>query len=936
MKSLQPNWRELPVEAKLELLERLRLMPSRQPEQPRPSAYAHDPVGYVRDILKVPTLTPDQQDILRHLLIPPYKVLVPSGHSTGKCVAADELIPLADGRLMPARELVGRYFGVLAFIDDGKQIPALAFAADNGVKPVYRIQTSSGRTVLRTGNHPLLLGEKILRNGHPKVNVRGWMPINELKIADVVLVPTVLHFNGRQPAEEDHIKLLAYLLGDGGITHGITFTQKEGIAKDEFYSIVKRLGSRISVRDELTVSVAGPLEGNQKTIGRNPVMNLARQWGITGKRSKEKFFPAWVWELPNEQLALFLNRLFACDGYAYSQEDKNIGRIGIASASERIVRDVELAMLRFGICGRVRYKPVNLNGKIFKSWEWVIHTGPEIIRFSEAIGIFGKEDAVARAVKMANNLDQTKTKKWRFKYAPSGYLWDTITRIDLVGEMDTVAIYVPGPHTFLTTFVEHNTFIGAAALNYWFDSFNPGAVFTLGPRYDSLKDTLWAEVRLQRQRAGLSMPFIGPAAPEMRDAPNHWAKGLTATKDAALTGRHLPKMLFVIEEAVAVDPIFWQVVQTMFDPALGHAMLCIFNPTDTTSHAKVEDDNCSDADGRPRWHRFRLSVLNHPNVLAELRGEPKPIPHAVGLAMVNDMVRDWCDPISQAEARQPDIEWPPGSGNWHRSGPVFQARALGLWPETGSGLWSDALFESCINGPKPPFLLDRLPEVGCDTAMGKGDDFHAITGRWGAVACHHETANDMDPLRIFGRIKENCKSLADLANRELPVPARNVKPEQIRVKLDDDGVGHTIAHLLWRAGYTCRPIGAGTRAFHEREYPNMRSELWFQTVEQARQGNVYLGMLDKATLRRLKRQLLAPQWDQNAAGQRVVERKDVTKEKIGRSPDDADSLQLAFLEGVKFEPPKSPADMPQTLSAPDRYHSGQSAAQRRGLFGYGR
>src|SRR5215471_11911645 len=243
------------------------------------------------------------------------------------------------------------------------------------------------------------------------------------------------------------------------------------------------------------------------------------------------------------------------------------------------------------------------------------------------------------------------------------------------------------------------TFAAAVAVNWWYDSFDPGAVFTLGPRHDSLKDTLWAEVRLQRLRALVPRPddFIGPAAPEMRSSPDHWAKGLTATKDASLTGRHLPRMLFVLEEACAVDPIFWNVVQTMYDPSEGHAQLCIFNPTDTTSQAKAEDNREADADGRPRWHRFRLSVLNHPNVLAELQGEPKPIRGAVSVAMVGEMVRDWCEPVLDPnDRRATDVEWLPGSGKWHRPGAIFQARALGLWPDTGSGVWGEALFSACL------------------------------------------------------------------------------------------------------------------------------------------------------------------------------------------------------------------------------------------------
>ena len=41
---------------------------------------------------------------------------------------------------------------------------------------------------------------------------------------------------------------------------------------------------------------------------------------------------------------------------------------------------------------------------------------------------------------------------------------------------------------------------------------------------------------------------------------------------------------------------------------------------------------------------------------------------------------------------------------------------------------------------------------------------------------------------------------------------------------------------------------------------------------------------------------MAPAWDLDAQGRRKVEPKDETKEKIGRSPDDADAFLLAYYD----------------------------------------
>ena len=54
-------------------------------------------------------------------------------------------------------------------------------------------------------------------------------------------------------------------------------------------------------------------------------------------------------------------------------------------------------------------------------------------------------------------------------------------------------------------------------------------------------------------------------------------------------------------------------------------------------------------------------------------------------------------------------------------------------------------------------------------------------------------------------------------------------------------------------------------------------------------------------------------WDLDPAGRRKVEPKEETKEKIGRSPDDADALLLAYLEGVAFGPPAPIPNPPPRL-----------------------
>jgi hypothetical protein len=104
---------------------------------------------------------------------------------------------------------------------------------------------------------------------------------------------------------------------------------------------------------------------------------------------------------------------------------------------------------------------------------------------------------------------------------------------------------------------------------------------------------------------------------------------------------------------------------------------------------------------------------------------------------------------------------------------------------------------------------------------------------------------------------------------------------------------------------------------------------------------------------------MAPTWKLDSAGRRVVERKDETKKAIGRSPDDADAMNLAYHQRDFSVSVISPDEQPdqereRILAARDSVYdrnrgaddrrpiwqraedgSYESAARRRGLFGAG-
>lgn len=434
-------------------------------------------------------------------------------------------------------------------------------------------------------------------------------------------------------------------------------------------------------------------------------------------------------------------------------------------------------------------------------------------------------------------------------------------------------------------------------INWFYDSYRPSLCVSTAPKFESVKNIVWKEVRRMRMRAGLS--GLQPKSPEMADAPDHAARGMTASSGEGFQGQHEARSFYVFDEACGIDPVIWQVTHSMFKPEQGHMWLALFNPTDPTSQAWAEDHS-TDNDGNPRWRRVQMDCLEHPNVLAQLQGLPPPIPAAVTLPMISEWLYDYgCELISKEDAESCEspsliLEWPPGSGIYYKQGPEFQARCRGIWPEGDTyAIWSQLLLkriEMEILSVRPT----ELPELGCDVARF-GDDYTAFHVRWGDVSQYHQAANGWDTERTADRIASLCELWASNATLSRPAGAVKIKPEQILVKIDDDGVGGGVTDKLRRKGIHVIPVGAGTVSLSGR-YPNKRSELWFQTMERARAGRMSIAKLNKPEKNRLRQQFMQVTWGMNGMGLRVVEPKEYTKLRLGRSPDDADACNLAFYE----------------------------------------
>jgi hypothetical protein len=237
-----------------------------------------------------------------------------------------------------------------------------------------------------------------------------------------------------------------------------------------------------------------------------------------------------------------------------------------------------------------------------------------------------------------------------------------------------------------------------------------------------------------------------------------------------------------------------------------------------------------------------------------------------------------------------------GEGRWYRPGPSMESRALGKWPSQATyGIWSDRLWDVC--GVERPFIptAANLPEIGAD--IGRfGDDFSAFHVRWGRTSLWHERHNGWDTTRVSDRLAEMAREYRNMADRMVFGGGGTLQVNRIKIKVDDSTFGGGVVDQLRRDGYNVQGVNAAGRASDASLYPNRRSELWFVTALLAKKGGVDMSRISKEMQKKLRQQFLAPTWKQNGAGQRVVEPKEMTKDRLPGcgSPDDADSANLCY------------------------------------------
>ncbi|MBI2448856.1 hypothetical protein HYV49_01020 [Candidatus Pacearchaeota archaeon] len=453
-------------------------------------------------------------------------ILVAGKRGSGKCLTGDTLITLADGSLVPIENLENDNNSIFSLDNELKikQKEKKEFFKRK-VNRVIKLALRSGREIKLTPEHPLF-------------TLKGWKPVQELTLGSRVATPRNISVFGTNEMPEHEIKLLSYLIAEGHTKKIVLFSNSDKEIVDEFRESLNRLDPNLKLIEESKYHyrISYPLwknrvvdksqmkfnkqkrrfdKGSKIILEKRSIRNFIEKYDLFGKLAINKTIPKEIMKLTKPFLSLFLNRLFSCDGsiYKHKSGSSEIWEVSYSSSSEKLIRQVQNLLLRFGILSRLRKKKVKLKDKIFDSFELVINSYNSV-KFITEIGFFGakrqKQDQAMKeivSIRINPNVDTIPKEVWEFfkprnwahigralgykypkamreriKYAPSrstllqiaeveqhnglqllatsDIFWDEISSMEILeGSFNVYDFSVPESHNFIANdIIVHNSY----------------------------------------------------------------------------------------------------------------------------------------------------------------------------------------------------------------------------------------------------------------------------------------------------------------------------------------------------------------------------------------------------------------------------------------------------------------------------------------------
>ncbi|MFJ5984324.1 terminase large subunit domain-containing protein [Lentzea sp. NPDC092896] len=403
------------------------------------------------------------------------------------------------------------------------------------------------------------------------------------------------------------------------------------------------------------------------------------------------------------------------------------------------------------------------------------------------------------------------------------------------------------------------SFTASRLTAWWLDTHPPGEarVVTTAPTGDQVRAILWTEINgAVMKAAARGNPFPG----RVNETDWKLGKQLIAFgrkpsdyNPHAFQGIHAKFVLVILDEACGINKQFWTAANSI---ATGEhcRILAIGNPDDPSSHfARV----CASE----RWNTIRISAFDTPNFTDE--DVPEDLrPNLVSHAYVEEMAEDY------------GVE-----------SPTYISKVTGDFPsDSEDGVVQLSKVRACSSPEPTPRAADQLVPIELGVDLGAGGDETCIRERRGMVVGREWRTRTRESAHAVGLVMQAIEETKATA-----------------VKVDVIGIGWGVVGRLQELRSEGKHkaaiygVNVAEASAKPEKYSRLRSQLWWEIGRQLSESRGWdFSHLEEKDRERLVSQLTAPKYTLDSSGRITVEKKDETKKRLGRSPDNADALLLAF------------------------------------------
>lgn len=392
----------------------------------------------------------------------------------------------------------------------------------------------------------------------------------------------------------------------------------------------------------------------------------------------------------------------------------------------------------------------------------------------------------------------------------------------------------------------------SAALALWWVYCRGGLVLVTSATQRQVKTIFFGEVAKMWHRSGELPGELFTSALKLGPDSDAGILGFTSSSVSALTGFHGSRILGILSEAQGIEPFGFE---AMYSCATGpdDRILVVGNPLEPSG-------TFFDAAKSGRWSVVKIPAAEHPNIV---EGRTV-IPGGPSLASIKHL-KD---------------EYGIDSG-------VYQARVLSEFPAQGEeGLiarpWLDAAAERFDEGLLRYLARERAPVLAVDPAR-YGPDATVVAIRRGNAIEELVSWRGADTMETVAKVEAvasrvGCRPYHD-----------NHSHAWGSIVVDAVGLGAGVADRLKQKKYRVDHYNGGHYAKSKARFLNRRAETFWHLRELLEAGEIALPRDPE-----LFDELLAIRWRPTADDKIQMERKIDLKGRIGRSPDRADAVAMAF------------------------------------------